>query len=947
MNLPFQPNFSVGMRFNEFLRKKTRAERVAIAQKLRILNSDILMEENQISAIIDKIYQNVQQKFLPRTQEKFTDICNGLLEKLNQSSSGISFGSQIAPGISSSQPAPNNPISTNAQNRAITTIGDYPLNISEIQNPTIGTNPQTKRPSNDRIKSDTRTTQPNRDLPINLNITNPNKNLGEQTSQSMNLEKLKLKNMDKCYCLENTQQAINPNILKNDKNMIQCVTCYKNFHSECMMWPEEEMYNFECPRCIIQCNDPLNEVKKTLIEPSILVSDINYRISIETEDFQNIQNENLPIGIEIRCIKLDGLHFFEQTWPDKAAIKINGKTIKDIKPLHQNSSLKKRRDEKLYIKSQIRSANLNQQFFYQNCKDNKNSKSNSDPSYVFTVVLVQKLSTQELSDKIINNSFIDLDTSKSFIRDRFFSKNDIQISEVKADLICKITYTLINLPVRGKYCRHINCFSLNYFLLSMEHNAIRKWSCPLCKKRCSKLVYDTYFEQIIQAAKNYKQELEFVFFFKNGDYSFNNDINKTYLNETQKLQINEFANQSISSIKTSLMSKAHNPMNTYASQNFTTPGDNFNKNENERKQSESSSTLSYDKFVGVPTKKERNEDTSLNNKIQTNNIEALSITDSEEEQFNQEYAIFSKEITNPTPLQQNTNNEEEFQRSRSGTESCNRSMSPPDVNREMQFMDVTENKKLEENMNKFVNKMSSDSGVQNEAYENHANDPFVDLEKNISNENKVLNLEPESSDFNLYNENLTNCDLNFDEYNAKTPRKNSQQELQESQMNIKHLGDLGNFFKNNLLENCNQNSEIPINIPDEPLLNRNYSLDSNNLYNDDQLLCKRNSSEIYDHITNISILKDPDFNEDKAFLEEIWKNVESSTNQLNFDEISYEKQYKLFNNFNEFENFFAKITGLLKTFITNRSSENPLRYFFLSNILGQLFLKGIRRLLIN
>ena len=86
------------------------------------------------------------------------------------------------------------------------------------------------------------------------------------------------------------------------------------------------------------------------------------------------------------------------------------------------------------------------------------------------------------------------------------------------------------MPVRGMYCRHVNCFSLKYFLLSMENNAIRKWSCPLCKKRCSKLVYDTYFEQIIQAAKNYNVTPEFVWFFKNGDYSLT-DINKTFQNE--------------------------------------------------------------------------------------------------------------------------------------------------------------------------------------------------------------------------------------------------------------------------------------------------------------------------------------------------------------------------------------------------------------------------------
>jgi hypothetical protein len=55
-------------------------------------------------------------------------------------------------------------------------------------------------------------------------------------------------------------------------------------------------------------------------------------------------NKDPMIGVEVRCLKLDGEHLFDQTWPDKAVIRINGKVAKEVEPLIQNSSLKKRRD---------------------------------------------------------------------------------------------------------------------------------------------------------------------------------------------------------------------------------------------------------------------------------------------------------------------------------------------------------------------------------------------------------------------------------------------------------------------------------------------------------------------------------------------------------------------------------------------------------------------------
>ena len=50
----------------------------------------------------------------------------------------------------------------------------------------------------------------------------------------------------------------------------------------------------------------------------------------------------------------------------------------------------------------------------------------------------------------------------------------------------------------------------------MENNNLRKWTCPLCRKYCSKIIIDDYLSFII---KNYPDK-EHIFFKPNGEFAF-------------------------------------------------------------------------------------------------------------------------------------------------------------------------------------------------------------------------------------------------------------------------------------------------------------------------------------------------------------------------------------------------------------------------------------------
>lgn len=286
-----------------------------------------------------------------------------------------------------------------------------------------------------------------------------------------------------------------------------------------MQWRENELGRFECTECIILNNDPLKVVEKQLIQPSFITSNFKYHFKIPCLLADHINN-HMDDEIEIRCIKLDGTHFFEQTWPDKCEVYINDLFIKEFRPLNPNSSLKKRRDEKLVLGKERRIGTNSLRFVYENIADGKNTKAGTDPKYVFAVLHVRRLSVKELSDSIVKTRTLPLAQCEKLIQDKFCENKDLKISEVKVDLICKMTFTHLSIPARGINCNHLSCFSLNSYLQTMESNIEKKWRCPLCRKPCYKIVVDPKLEQLVEKAVSLPNQPNQVIIRKTGEMSF-------------------------------------------------------------------------------------------------------------------------------------------------------------------------------------------------------------------------------------------------------------------------------------------------------------------------------------------------------------------------------------------------------------------------------------------
>ena len=59
------------------------------------------------------------------------------------------------------------------------------------------------------------------------------------------------------------------------------------------------------------------------------------------------------MGVEVRSIRMESKIIYETTWPDLGEVLLNDKKLMDLKPLQTNSSLKKRKDERIFIEGYL------------------------------------------------------------------------------------------------------------------------------------------------------------------------------------------------------------------------------------------------------------------------------------------------------------------------------------------------------------------------------------------------------------------------------------------------------------------------------------------------------------------------------------------------------------------------------------------------------------------
>lgn len=82
---------------------------------------------------------------------------------------------------------------------------------------------------------------------------------------------------------------------------------------------------------------------------------------------------------------------------------------------------------------------------------------------------------------------------------------------IKISLKCLYSCTKIEIPIRGRFCKHFTCLDLkNTILMNCK---IKKWTCPICNEHITTMLVDPILLDIITTIP----EAAAVYFPKNGE----------------------------------------------------------------------------------------------------------------------------------------------------------------------------------------------------------------------------------------------------------------------------------------------------------------------------------------------------------------------------------------------------------------------------------------------
>ena len=223
-------------------------------------------------------------------------------------------------------------------------------------------------------------------------------------------------------------------------DFIECVECQKKQHIGCMYRAKSEFYI--CPECQLKSIHILHEFQGFLLHPCVVlskrllenVSTYSFKISDDTRT-RIIQDK---LEVEVRCISVRQ-ETYVQRWPDFGFLLVNDKIAMEYST-NPNSSAPKRKDKPVIITTLVVNSKVNTVRIV---------SMNDDQAYVAAVVLVKRLTVDELTDKIVikpapsRNSMEILKNYMSDIDGGF-------IQSIKIPLTCLYSMKVIEYPVRGK-----------------------------------------------------------------------------------------------------------------------------------------------------------------------------------------------------------------------------------------------------------------------------------------------------------------------------------------------------------------------------------------------------------------------------------------------------------------------------------------------------------------
>lgn len=290
---------------------------------------------------------------------------------------------------------------------------------------------------------------------------------------------------------------------------LKCSSCGNAFDLHCS---QAETVRWQCPSCRVKYMDPFNVLVDTGtggMLKLLFCTQMRLDFALDLPDLRRWRREGQ--SVEVRMLRVDRTDLC-QAWPNSLQFLANGGEVFSVKPPEEGH---KRRDVPQPISPGLKIGM------------NAISVHLADASFdhfALAVVLTQPRSIAELSQPVvICDEAIALARVRKLLSKQPSRCQDEEIMCLTSDMLrlrCPITMDRVHVPVRGKECQHLQCFSLEAYISS--NRAMRafnnRWQCPVCTLilRPQDLCHDPYVARVAQGTA---PEIEEVLIAHDGSWS--------------------------------------------------------------------------------------------------------------------------------------------------------------------------------------------------------------------------------------------------------------------------------------------------------------------------------------------------------------------------------------------------------------------------------------------
>jgi hypothetical protein len=282
--------------------------------------------------------------------------------------------------------------------------------------------------------------------------------------------------------------------------LICCTKCGKTQHLKCVS-RNRDLTPYLCPLCLLQQLGPFDAPCEQLLKPWLVrpsqPQGVNcfevaeQVLTVPPALREKIEAARGRLQLQLRCVKLDG-ECMAQSWPARGALVVNGKVAMRF-DTSANPNAKKRKDLPLNVTELLPAGKHTVGIINQG---------NTVFSHVAAVFVVEGRSIEELVQEVISGSKVGYEECREKILNTFrMGDQDIRSSSMKFNLKCPYTMTLMDTPVRGVNCGHLQCFNLRPYISIQKTSRVNLWKCPICGKYVYNMLVDRYFESIVNKAK--------------------------------------------------------------------------------------------------------------------------------------------------------------------------------------------------------------------------------------------------------------------------------------------------------------------------------------------------------------------------------------------------------------------------------------------------------------